>query len=295
MIRDLDNEFLGAMVDPFGIRTFNVATKYWTVDDKNTMSIGLQGYLLWNRLIWIAVGALVLFYAYLRFSFEERSVKVKKSVLNQKPDTFDANKSSTPLLKIAPEYNSSISFRQFMSQIKIETTSILKNTAFIVIMIFGAINLISSMSFATSQGYGLTAFPVTYNVVDIIEGSFLLFIIAVITFYTGIIVWKERDSKVNDIYDALPFSDWIPLLSKTIALWLVVEVLLILGCVIGIITQMAHGFNDIRFEVYFIQMVLISGVSFLINVSYKGTAVSGFADCRKEGRLPFLVEANSVN
>lgn len=267
MIRDLDSEFLGAMIDPFGIRTFNVATKYWTVDDKNTMSIGLQGYLLWNRLIWIAVGALVLFYTYMRFSFEEKSVKVKKSILNQKVDIFDPSKSSTALLKITPEYNSSISFRQFISQIKIETTSILKNTAFIVIMIFGAINLISSMSFATSQGYGLTAFPVTYSVVDIIEGSFFLFIIAVITFYTGIIVWKERDSKVNDIYDALPFSDWIPLLSKTIALWLVVEVLLVLGCVVGVITQFAYGFDDIRFDVYFIQMILVSGVSFLGMIS----------------------------
>ncbi|MBK9639015.1 MAG: hypothetical protein IPO63_14915 [Bacteroidetes bacterium] len=74
---------------------------------------------------------------------------------------------------VKPIFNSSLTARQIVSQVKLETISILKNTAFIVIMIFGAINLISSMSFATSQGFGLTAFPVTYQVLDIIEGSFI--------------------------------------------------------------------------------------------------------------------------
>ncbi|MBK9639014.1 MAG: hypothetical protein IPO63_14910 [Bacteroidetes bacterium] len=90
-----------------------------------------------------------------------------------------------------------------------------------------------------------------------------MFIIAVVTFYSGVIVWKERDNKVSDIYDALPYSDWMPLISKTMALWLVIETLLVIGCLIGIVTQLLHGYEDIRLDVYFIQMILISGISFL--------------------------------
>ena len=262
LIRDLDNEFIGAMLDPFGLRTFSVATKYWTVDDRNTMSMGFEGLLFLNRLIWMIAGVIVLLFTYFRFSFAEKSSRKKKSKsLSEIPQPVF--KSFEPLKIVKPEYSNRSSFRQFLSQIRMETISILKNTAFIVIIIFGAINLISAMSFATSQGYGLTAFPVTYNMIDIIEGSFFLFIIAVITFYSGAIVWKERDHKVNDIYDALPFSDWIPLVSKTVALWLVVMTLVIIGCSIGIVTQLLHGFHDIRPQVYFVQLILINGISFL--------------------------------
>lgn len=266
LISDIDNETLGAMLDPFGLRTFSVATKYWTVDDRNTMSMGFEGLLLLNRLIWISLGVLVLIFTYFRFSFSEFS-SAKKGKKNKLEDNAAVIVQHTPLMSVKPSFSSGLSIKQFFSQIRLETISILKNTAFIVIMIFGAINLISSMSVATSQGYGLTAFPVTYNMIDIVEGSFFLFIVAVITFYSGSIVWKERDSKVNDIYDALPYPDWIPLVSKTIALWLVIETLILIGCVIAIITQLAHGFTDIRPEVYFIDLILVTGMGFLAMIA----------------------------
>ncbi|MBK7964401.1 MAG: hypothetical protein IPK10_03205 [Bacteroidetes bacterium] len=263
LIRDIDSEVMGAMLDPFGLRTFSVATKYWTVDDKNTMSMGFEGLLLMNRLIWMSVGVAVLIFTYFRFSFSEKSSSSKKRKKDVENSEASPLRSWVPLVTVKPAFTAGLTFRQIGSQIKLETISILKNTAFIVIMIFGAINLISSMSFATDQGYGLTAFPVTYQVIDVIQGSFYMFIIAVITFYSGVIVWKERDNKVNDIYDALPYSDWMPLISKTIALWLVIVTLIVIGCLIGVATQLLNGFHDIRLEVYFVQMILISGLSFL--------------------------------
>lgn len=267
MIRDIDSEVLGAMLDPFGMRTFSVATKYWTVDDRNTMSMGFEGLLLMNRLIWMSVGVLVMVFTYYRFSFSEKAGSSKKAAKVDATLPLASSRTWEPLRSVQPTFSTGISIRQLLSQIRLETISILKNTAFLVIMLFGAVNLISSMSFATSQGYGLTAFPVTYQVIDVIEGSFFIFLLAVVTFYTGSIVWKERDSKVNDIYDALPYSDWIPLISKTIALWLVIETLIIIGCLIGISTQLIHGFDDIRLNVYFTKLIFVNGINFLAFIS----------------------------
>ena len=73
LIEDIDNEMLGAMLDPFGLRTFSVATKYWTVDDRNSLTIGFEKLLLLNRLIWSAVGILVFAITWVRFSFSEKS------------------------------------------------------------------------------------------------------------------------------------------------------------------------------------------------------------------------------
>ena len=145
LIRDIDSEVIGAMLDPFGMRTFSVATKYWTVDDKNTMSMGFEGLLLMNRLIWMGVGVLVLIFTYYRFSFSEKSRGSKKKSKEEDNIEISPLRSWVPLISVKPIFNSSLTARQIISQVKLETISILKNTAFIVIMIFGAINLISSI------------------------------------------------------------------------------------------------------------------------------------------------------
>lgn len=261
LVSDIDNEFMGAMLDPFAIRTFSVATKYWTVDDRNTRSMGWEGLLLWNRLLWIGVGLLVLALTHLRFSFSERARKGRRKTA---PEAAPAARWE-PVEAVAPEFSASSGLRQLFSQVRVESVSILKNVAFLVIAVFGALNLVSSMVYATSTlGFGTTSFPVTYHIVDIIQSSFYLFVVAVITFYSGAIVWKERESGVHDIYDALPYPDWIPMVSKTLAMFLVVLCLLVFGGLIGIVTQLLNGFSDIRFEVYLVQLLGVGGFNFLM-------------------------------
>src|SRR5271167_4606476 len=64
LLSDIERERIAALLDPFGVRTFDLATKYWTVAEKNTISLGLSGLMLWNRLLWIGVGVLFLIFAY---------------------------------------------------------------------------------------------------------------------------------------------------------------------------------------------------------------------------------------
>ena len=39
---------------------------------------------------------------------------------------------------------------------------------------------------------------------SILSGSFGVFIVVIIAFYSGELVWSERDVKLNQIYDATP-------------------------------------------------------------------------------------------
>ncbi|MEY3367152.1 MAG: hypothetical protein RI973_307 [Bacteroidota bacterium] len=284
MIQDIESEVQGALLDPFGLRTFSVATKYWTVDDRNTLSVGLEGLLLLNRIIWVAVGLLVFAFTYFRFSFAEKARAGKQ----QPAETPAAARVWEPVKTVRPEFSSYWSLRQLASQTRIEIISIMKNLAFLVIVIFGAVNLISSMFFATSEGYGVTSFPVTYNMVDIIQGSFYLFIVAIITFYTGAIVWKEREAKVHDIYDALPYPDWLPMVSKTLAMFAVVLALLVFGAATGIVTQLLYGFTDIRAEVYLVQLILAGGFDFL-SLIILSIFIHSLANNRYLGYFLFIV------
>src|SRR5690606_6241601 len=56
---DIENQTLGALVDPFGSAAVDLITKYWSVEDKNTGLLPLGGVLLWNRLLWLGVALLI--------------------------------------------------------------------------------------------------------------------------------------------------------------------------------------------------------------------------------------------
>ncbi len=75
LLQDIQHDQIAALIDPFGTRAFDLVTRYWTVAEKNGVSVGFQGLLLWNRLLWIGIGCLVFAAAYARFSFAERSTK----------------------------------------------------------------------------------------------------------------------------------------------------------------------------------------------------------------------------
>ncbi len=58
----------------------------------------------------------------------------------------------------------------------------------------------------------------TYRIIEIIQGSLYLFLLSMVTYYAGVLVWKERDAGMDDIHDALPHRDWPTYASKLVAL-----------------------------------------------------------------------------
>ena len=78
LISDIDNETFGALSDTFGIRAYSIYSKYYTPIEKNTLSPSFSGLLLWNRLIWISFGGIILLASYLNFSFQEKNKRIKK-------------------------------------------------------------------------------------------------------------------------------------------------------------------------------------------------------------------------
>src|SRR5215472_11875766 len=77
LLTDPKYEPAAALLDPFGARTFVLVTKYWTVAEKNSISVGWSGMMLWNRLLWIGIGLAIFLFAYFRFSFAEKRTKAR--------------------------------------------------------------------------------------------------------------------------------------------------------------------------------------------------------------------------
>jgi ABC-2 type transport system permease protein len=53
LLGDLDNKPLAALLDPFGLVAMDQITEYWTVSERNSRLVPLQGVFLANRLLWL--------------------------------------------------------------------------------------------------------------------------------------------------------------------------------------------------------------------------------------------------
>jgi ABC-2 type transport system permease protein len=257
---NLQNETLAALIDPFGIRSFALATKYWTVADKNQLTIGYSGLLLWNRLIWLAVGLVIFGFAYSRFTFSERSRKKKGP---EEADETALTVAALPLPAANREFGMGAQWAQFVGTVKIEFKGLVKTTSFIVIALAALLNCIPSVIFSASEGYGNTSLPVTYHILELIAGSLYFFLIAMITFYAGVLIWEARDTRMDEIQDALPHSDWPMYAAKFVALMSSIVLILFVVMTAGILVQFFNGYHRFQIGLYVSTMFGIDLTLFL--------------------------------
>ncbi len=260
LIRELDNEQLGTLLDPFGIRAFSIMTKYWTVEDKNVQSISLYNIgMLTNRLLWMAVGLLVLVIGYVQFDFSEQSRggnrKKKNTVLPL------VAVSARVLPRITPSNGLNTTLRQFFSQFRTETLGIVRSIPFFLLAFLGLLNCVPNM-FTSGEAYGTHNLPVTYQMVGLIRGSYYLFVISIMCYFSGALIWKERNARISDIYDALPTKNWTGYLSKFLAVMVVIALLSLVAIVAGVIGQTAQGYTRYELGVYVRELLVLDLLRF---------------------------------
>jgi ABC-type transport system involved in multi-copper enzyme maturation permease subunit len=262
LTQNLERERLAALLDPFAIRTFAVATKYWTVAEKNTQVIGLSGMLLWNRLLWLAVGGLVFAFAYKRFSFAEKRKKVKTAAVESVPGGAGLQSCAGPP---GPASANPRRWPQFLASVRIHFLGVVKSTVFIVILLAGLLNTIPSLALSAREAFDGTSFPVTYWILEIVAGELYMFLLAIITFYAGVLVWKDRDNRMDEIHDALPIPEWLSYASRLTALVAIVMLVQLVAMISGIVVQMCLGFHRYQLGLYLKEMFLRDASFFLFS------------------------------
>jgi ABC-2 type transport system permease protein len=204
LLMDPQREWIRALFDSFGAITFAIFTKYWTVADKNNLAVGFSGLLVWNRLLWIAAGCAAFAFAYSRFSFAEKRTKSKAVEADERPTAVAAAPPMPhPHMTDSP-------WAKFLGAFKIHLRAMARNTAFVVIVMIASAICIFALALNATLLNNHT-FPVTYQVIDLIRGSLNLFLIIVITYFSNDLVWKDRDDRVDEIADATPTPEWVPL------------------------------------------------------------------------------------
>jgi ABC-2 type transport system permease protein len=241
-----------ALLDPLGGAAIDRMTRYWTPFQRNTQLIPLGGILLANRLLWLGIGAIFFILAYARFSFSYVVERSRKGKTLDDKETLPA----THIVPVAhPLFSSSASLRQLLSLTRIQFTETVKNIFFVVLILAGYLFAVVVASGVTAP-WAIRTYPVTHMMLLMAGGSFLIFAIAIIIFYSGELVWRERDARLNQVIDAFPVQRWVLFCSKLFALMLV-QVLVVLTIMLaGLTVQIGQGYYHFEFGLYLGELFL---------------------------------------
>lgn len=252
LLSDIENKMISALLDPFGVRAFGLATEYWTTAEKNSMVVPFTGYVLWNRLMWLGIGAALFAMCYVLFRFEAQGFTLRKKKA-QKEDAIDT--STRLVLPIVTLHGGfSAQWQQWFSMTRFYFGSLVREIPFLALAGIGTIMTVMNAANA-DRTFGTLVYPVTYSMIETLNGNGSVFSVIIIAFYAGELVWKERGLKLDQATDVLPVPSWTALVGKISALLLALVVLygVMTTGIVGV--QLFKGFTNIEFGLYLRNML----------------------------------------
>ena len=291
--RDVEYRALAALADPFGVRAVSSLTEYWTIAERNTRIVPLAGVLLWNRLLWLGVAALISAFCFWRFSFAEAAnapaKKRAKVVLEPASAASEADEVRTlgAPARASASARASSAWRLVPHRAWLEFRETTKNIYFGVLVLAGLLFLVFA-SMTLGDHYGTATWPLTFQMLGLVSGSFAAFMLIIIAFYAGELVWRERDSRLDQISDALPTPTWVPLVSKLIALMLVPVVLQIVLMLCGMAIQAFKGYTRFEPALYLYDLFTIDLIGYWL-ICALAISVHSIVDNKYVGHLVMVV------
>lgn len=266
LLSDIENESLAAILDPFGFAGLQIATRYWTVAERNTQIIGLEGPLLTNRLVWVGLAVLILAVTYVRFTFtqkETRKKEKKRKLVEQQDERADSMHTTLALPAVTRDFSATGNARRLLRQMRLETTTVLRGLPFLILLALGIFNIVGA-STTINQLFGTTVYPVTHLMLQVIAGSFLLFLVIILAFYSGEAVFRDRELNVHDVHGALPAPNWVFWGAKLLALLAVLMMLLLVAVLTGVAIQTWRGYTHYEAGLYGLGFIIRLGWPFAL-------------------------------
>ena len=264
LTRDINNHYLAAMLDPFGGRTLALVTRYWSAYQANHQLPALTGVLLFNRLLWLGVGAALLTASVLLFRPGREGLQLRRRKPRAEPPLLRPAAGATTLT--LPRVQLADSLRahllQLRTQFAFDTLGVLRGAPFLIMLVLGLANLLGTLALS-GRIYGTATWPVTHQVLEGIRGGFQWLLYIIITFYAGELVWRERSQRSAEVTDAYPQPDWVPLAAKLGALMAVIATFLLAGALFGIGWQLAHGYTRLQPALY-LETLALQAVPFVL-------------------------------
>ena len=221
-LSDVDRLQMASLLDPFAVSTVSLATRYWTVAERNSRLVALAGPVLWNRLLWtgLAAGVFGLALSLVRLEVEPRSLTIRgwrrRTSASEAPRATATVGSGLNRPTLALRFDAGARVRQLAGLTRFFFASFVREPVFLAISIICLVN-VGLLAWNVDTQYGTPIWPVTAEMSTVILGGSALFLVILATIYAGEMVWRERQLKIDGTVDALPVPTAIVLVGKLLA------------------------------------------------------------------------------
>jgi len=262
--------FWSGIFDPIGLQLIDAVTRYWTVVEKNTLllswsPLAAQGVFLYNRLLWLSVGFISLGVVWALFPMSVEALTAvsqgRRAAKAKQQEEFELRPArslvAAKLPAVHQDFSLGTTWAQFVSLSGMRVKTILREIPFWAIVGLMTVFAFNNGYFAGRVGE-VDVWPVTYLMVQAVEGGAALFFYIVAALYAAELVWRERDTHFDGIHDALPMPEGVDWLSKLTAIAFVELVLLSVTMLCGIVMQTFAGYYHYELLQYFKELYVIT-------------------------------------
>jgi ABC-type transport system involved in multi-copper enzyme maturation permease subunit len=282
----VEEEWLIYLVDPFGVAPTLRSTRYWTVVEQNRSLLPVPPLLLLNRALWLAAGAAVLAWGAHRFRFAH--ALDERELGRPGGDRRPADAAPVVVPDARREFGARARALQFAQVLRRSLREMMGGAPFYIIMAF-CLLFILLVGGDIGEIYGTRTYPVTYKVLETVGGTFVLFLVIIITFYSGELVWRERDLGTHQLHDASPVPTWVPMLAKLAALSAAVALLLVAAMACGILIQAGRGYFRFELGQYLRELFVFQLLGTYLPLVVLAFAVQALASHKYVGHFAMVV------
>ncbi len=265
LLNNLDSKTLSAMLDPFGNNAISYMTEYWDVTERNTNLLPMNGVVLYNRLLWLAVSTIIFGATYIKFKFSQNPLSFnlfgKKSKTVVKDNFNNINEINLP--KVTTETSRSWNLKLMWSCSVTDFRFVIKSIPFIVLIGVGLLFMYISHS-TTLSLYDTQTYPTTWKMLLVPGQTFSLFIILITFLYSGMLIQRERKSRMFELVDTTQTPNWVQYLSKFIAIVKIQVLLLTVVMLSSIAIQISEGYYDIELSHYLYELFILTLPKYIV-------------------------------
>lgn len=246
-----------AVAEPFGARALSDATRYWTIAERNVALPEITGALLYNRLLWIGIALLCLALATAAYRFADGGTSRRERRKQKLAAVASAEAPRVPETTAlpAPRHGAAALRALLWMRTRFEVRQVVLHPAFAVLMAWG-LYVTLFVLLTQRDPDGRPTYPTTLSMIpEIAEGMGMVPLIVAI-FYAGELVWRERDRRMHELVDASPIPSWVYVVSKTLAMGLVLMVILLTGVAASVALQLSLGYTELELGKYLLWHVL---------------------------------------
>lgn len=275
------------LLDLIGLTGIGRDMETWTVAEKNTRLITLEGVFLYNRLLWLTIAIIIFGFAFLGFRFREVKLKLWRGKRHKRkqrdlqptgPATDKDAEPGSPAVAVQisraykkPEFGLYVYARQVFVLTWTSFKLIVKSRLWLMLVsALALVVILFAPEFMEFQGVPII--PRTSEMISFLTATLgnvrspLVIIPLLIMYYAGELVWRERVTGIDEITDTAPVPEWVLFLGKFLGLGGILVLWMAVLILIGIITQWGFGYSHFEFALYAKALFGLQLVNYLLFV-----------------------------